>query len=229
VANVFAGFHPRLFRFLAELDEHNDRGWFAVHRERYERDVRDPARGFIRAMAPALANISPELVASDKKVGGSLMRVHRDVRFSQDKSPYKTNVGIQFRHAAGKDVHAPGLYVHLALDSCFLGAGLWRPERTALARIRHAIDERPEVWKKLWRRKAIAPWSLGGEALKRPPRGFDPDHPLIDEIKRKDFIAICEVEHDQVLDPDFPRWAAGRFRGTRPFLGFLTEAVGLTF
>lgn len=229
MASSFSGFHPRLFQFLAELDEHNDRNWFSQHRERYERDVREPALAFIRAMAPALAKISKEMVASDKKVGGSLMRVHRDVRFSRDKSPYKTNVGIQFRHVAGKDVHAPGLYVHLALDSCFLGSGLWHPEREALAGIRRAIDERPEVWKKLWRGKGLAQWSLGGEALKRPPRGFDPEHPLIDELKRKDFIAISEIGHDDVLDPGFPRFVATRFRATRPFLAFLTQAVGLAF
>lgn len=229
MAERFPGFHPRLFQFLAELEEHNDREWFGEHRERYERDVREPARAFIRAMAPALQALSPALVASDKKVGGSLMRVHRDVRFSPDKSPYKTNVGIQFRHRAGKDVHAPGLYVHLALDSCFLGSGLWRPEREALGRIRSAIAERPEAWKKIWRAKGLAPWSLGGETLTRPPRGVDPEHPLIAEIKRKDFIAICEIEHDAVLDPGFPRLVASRFRATRPFLGFLTQAVGLAF
>ena len=145
MAATFGGFHPTLFSFLAELELNNEREWFQEHRDRYEREVREPAMGFIRAMAKPLTKISPHLLAVDKKVGGSMMRVHRDVRFSKDKSPYKTNVGIQFRHSAGKDVHAPGLYVHLAPDECFLGAGLWRPERDALAGIRKTIAERPRA------------------------------------------------------------------------------------
>jgi uncharacterized protein (TIGR02453 family) len=225
----FGGFHPRLIQFLAELEHNNDREWFSENRERYEEDVRGPALAFIRAMAPALARISPHLRAVDKKVGGSLMRVHRDVRFSKDKSPYKTNVGIQFRHSAGKDVHAPGFYVHIALDTCFLGAGLWRPERDALAGIRKTISERPGDWTRLWKAKGLAPWSLGGESLKRPPRGFDPEHPQIDEIKRKDFIAVEEIDHETVLDPAFVKYVGSRFRGTRNFMEFLTGAVGLEF
>ena len=226
----FTGFHPRLIQFLAELEHNNEREWFAENRDRYEEDVRGPALAFIRAMAPSLAKISPHLTAIDKKVGGSLMRVHRDVRFSKDKSPYKTNVGIQFRHTAGKDVHAPGLYVHIALDACFLGAGLWRPERDALAGIRKTIAERPEDWKRIWKSKPLAAsWTLDGEALQRPPRGFDPDHPLIGEIKRKDFIAIHEFDHDVALDPDFVRYVGAQFRATKKFVGFLTGAVGLEF
>ncbi len=229
MAATFGGFHPTLFSFLAELELNNEREWFQEHRDRYESEVREPALAFIRAMAKPLQKISPQLLAVDKKVGGSLMRVHRDVRFSKDKSPYKTNVGIQFRHSAGKDVHAPGLYVHLAPEECFLGAGLWRPERDALAGIRKAIAERPEVWTALWKRKGMAVWELGGDALKRPPRGFDPEHPLIDELKRKDFIAVRSVEHDEVLDPGFLRSVAASFRGAKPFVEFLTRAVGLEF
>lgn len=229
MASRFPGFHPRLLAFLAELEDNNEREWFAENRDRYERDVREPALAFIRAMAPALAKISPHLVAADKKVGGSLMRVHRDVRFSADKSPYKTNVGIQFRHTAGKDVHAPGLYVHIAPERCFLGAGLWRPDRDGLLRIRKAISETPERWTTLWRRKGIAGFSLGGDTLKRPPKGFDPDHPLIGDLKRKDFIAVEEVDHGQVLDPGFLSFVAKRFRGAQALMEFLTRAVGLEF
>jgi uncharacterized protein (TIGR02453 family) len=157
------------------------------------------------------------------------MRVHRDLRFSPDADPYKTNVGIQFRHTAGKDVHAPGLYVHIALDRCFLGAGLWRPERESLAGIRRAIAERPNVWTRLWKGKNLAGWQLGGESLKRPPRGFDPEHPLIEELKRKDFIAIHELDHDRVLSPRFARFVAERFRKASPMMRFLSKAVGLDF
>mgnify|MGYP003430300666 FL=1 len=134
----FDGFGPAL-RFLGDLAENNNRDWFEANKGRYEADVREPARAFVRAMAPRLLKISRELVADDRKIGGSIMRVHKDVRFSRDKSPYKTNLGIQFRHRTGKDVHAPGLYVHIQPGTLFLGAGMWHPEPDALHALRTAI------------------------------------------------------------------------------------------
>src|SRR5678815_2121248 len=107
----FEGFSDETFAFLGELEEHNQRDWFEANKSRYERVVREPALAFVRDMGRRLAEVAPALRADDRKVGGSMMRVHRDTRFSKDKSPYKTNVGIQFRHEAGKDVHAVGLYV----------------------------------------------------------------------------------------------------------------------
>ena len=139
-------FTPETFRFLTELALNNSRTWFEANKARYEALVREPALAFIRGAGPHLRKISRHLVASDRKIGGSLMRVHRDVRFSRDKSPYKTNVGIQFRHEVGKDVHAPGLYVHIAPDECFLGAGVWHPER-----LRKFKMEKQELQKKLSR------------------------------------------------------------------------------
>ena len=229
MSESFKGFKPSLLQFLAELESNNEREWFQENRDRYEDDVREPARAFIRHMAEPLAKISKRVTASDKKVGGSLMRVHRDLRFAKDQQPYKTNVGIQFRHTAGKDVHAPGLYVHVALDSCFLGAGLWRPEREALAGIRKAIADRPAAWTKMWKSKSVSGWRLGGDTLKRPPRGFDPEHPLIEELKRKDFIAIYDLDHDRVLSRTFPRFVADRFRSMTPVMRFLSKSIGLDY
>ena len=114
-------FTSRTFRFLRKLAANNDRDWFQANKARYESNVREPCLAFIRAFRKPLERISPFFVASDRRVGGSLMRVYRDTRFSRDKTPYKTNVGIQFRHELGKDVHAPGFYVHIAAGECFLG------------------------------------------------------------------------------------------------------------
>ena len=94
-------FGPGLLRFLRELEANNSREWFQPNKERYEAEVREPGLVFIRVMERHLRRISPHIVASDRKVGGSMMRIHRDVRFSRDKRPYKTNLGIQFRHEAG--------------------------------------------------------------------------------------------------------------------------------
>jgi len=108
-----AYFTPALFTFLSELRLHNDRDWFERNRERYLGDVRDPMLRFIADFAPVLKRIAPRLVADPRPTGGSLFRLHRDTRFSSDKTPYKTNVAAHFRHEAGRDVHGPAYYLSL--------------------------------------------------------------------------------------------------------------------
>ncbi|MGI9257968.1 MAG: DUF2461 domain-containing protein, partial [Gammaproteobacteria bacterium] len=128
----FAGFPAQTAKFLTELANNNARDWFNVNKQRYEDHVLEPALTFINAMEPRIEKISPHFLAVAKRTGGSLMRVYRDTRFSKDKTPYKTNIGIQFRHELGKDVHAPGFYLHIQPKNCFLGAGIWRPDSDAL-------------------------------------------------------------------------------------------------
>ncbi len=122
---TFSGFPIGLLHFLDELSRNNKREWFQANRSRYEQDVLQPALAFIETMAKPLEKISPHFCAVPKRMGGSLMRPYRDVRFSKDKRPYKTNVGIQFRHEAGRDVHAPGFYFPIEPDEAFLGVGIW--------------------------------------------------------------------------------------------------------
>lgn len=224
-------FTPGLFDFLSELSLNNNRDWFNANKQRYEDLVREPARAFVRAMGPQLDGISEHFVADDRKVGGSLMRVYRDTRFSKDKTPYKTNVGIQFRHAAGKDVHAPGFYLHISIDEMFLGAGMWRPDREPLKQIRDRIAEAPETWQAVMDAPAFkgGEWRLGGESLKRAPRGFDKAHPLIEEIKRKDFIATREIDPDFVLQPDLPARLTALFAQTTPLVQWLCATTGNAF
>jgi uncharacterized protein (TIGR02453 family) len=223
-------FGPGLLAFLRDLDGNNNRTWFEQNKHRYEAEVREPALEFIRLMGPRIQKISRHLVASDKKVGGSLMRIHRDVRFSRDKRPYKTNVGIQFRHAAGKDVHAPGCYFHVDPKSVFLGAGMWHPEADALTAIREAIVGNPKAYRAARRAKAFKQgFSLEGESLKRAPKGFDPEHPLIDALRRKDHIAVLNLKKKDLRRPDLVDYVAGQLAGTKPFMAFLTKAVGLPF
>ena len=226
----FQGFGAALPAFLQDLRENNERDWFNANRARYEDAVREPARAFIRSMAPALAAISPHFRADDRKQGGSLMRIHRDTRFSRDKTPCKTNVGIQFRHALGRDVHAPGFYVHVEPGSAFLAAGLWRPDTGALAMIRARIHEEPDTW----RRIRDAPpfrgcFRLGGESLKTTPRGFARDHPLREDLRRKDFIAIHEVRPPDALGPQLPDLAAARMRDASAWMRFLCEAIDVPY
>ena len=226
----FRGFGPELTAFLRELGDNNERDWFNANRERYDGSVREPARAFIRTMAPALAAISPHFRADDRKQGGSLMRVHRDTRFSRDKTPYKTNVGIQFRHALGRDVHAPGFYVHLEPGGAFLAAGVWRPDSAALAMIRARIHEEPDTWRRVRDAAAFrASFRLGGESLKTTPRGFAKDHPLAEDLRRKDFIAIHELALPDALGPGFPDAATARMREASALVRFLCEAIDVPF
>ncbi len=224
------GFAKSLFEFLMDLEENNDRGWFEENKSRYEDEVRGPALAFIQGMRTPLKRVSPHFVASDKKVGGSLMRIHRDVRFSKNKQPYKTNVGIQFRHELGKDVHAPGFYIHLHPDECFLGIGMWHPPADALQAIRAAIDDRPAAWKKARDDKKFrAAFHLAGDSLKKPPRGYDKEHPLLDDLKRKDFIAVKNFTRSAALKRDFLEQVANDFHAARPFMRFLCQAVHIPF
>ncbi|HTY98834.1 MAG TPA: TIGR02453 family protein, partial [Rhodocyclaceae bacterium] len=166
-------FSPATFDFLADLAAHNERAWFEANRERYEELVREPALDFVAAMEPQLAKFAPNFRAEARKMGGSLMRVFRDTRFSRDKTPYNTNIGIQFRHGLGKDVHAPGFYVHIAVEECFFGVGCWHPAPDALGRIRDCIAAKPEKWFKARdERRFAAHWQLSGDSLSRPPRGY---------------------------------------------------------
>lgn len=223
-------FGKGLFAFLQDLERNNDKGWFERNKERYEREVREPALALIRALEPRLERISPHLLASDKRVGGSLMRIHRDVRFSRDKSPYKTNLGIQFRHESGKDAHAPGLYMHVQPGECFLGAGMWQPDAPSLRAVRDAIVADPEGWKKVRDDRALRRhWSLAGDALTRPPRGFDADHPLVEDLKRKDFVVVAPLDEKRLVSPDLVNTLAQRFREAGPWMAFQTRALGLPF
>ena len=229
-ASRYAGFDKDTLKFLRELSRNNNREWFKANKSRYEEQVLDVALRFILSMQDPLAEIAPRFVAQATRVGGSLMRVYRDTRFAKDKTPYKTNVGIQFRHERAKDVHSPGYYVHIEPDNVFLGAGMWRPDPDSLRKIRERIAARPGEWRRASGDKAFArQFSLGGESLTRPPRGFAKDHECIEDIKRKSFIAVRELSVDDCLKPQFQRTVESSFRAAEPYMRFLCKAVGVRF
>ncbi len=220
------GFDSSVFGFLIELSQHNDREWFRDNEGFYQSALKEPLLAMIDEFAPKLAAISPHFRADAR----SMFRIHRDVRFSKDKSPYKTHAAAQFRHKAGKDAHAPGFYLHIEPGSVFVGAGLWRPDADCLLRIRRRIVDKPKEWQALL---AAADFrdhcQLRGDSLARPPRDFDPEHPLIDDLKRKDFIALVELDDSDVLAADFADRVAVACRRLAGFCQFLCRAVGVPF
>ena len=223
-------FTQATFDFLFRLEKNNNRDWFNLHKQDYEDLVRTPALDFIADMGDALATISPHFLAIPKKVGGSLMRVYRDVRFGKDKRPFKTNVGIQFRHKLGKDVHAPGFYLHLEPKECFVGVGIWHPDASALANIRTAISENGEAWLKASQEKNFKrKFELVGDTLTNPPRGYTRDHPLIDDLKRKDFIAITRIGDKRVITANLKPDVVKSFRTAIPLMKFLCKSLELQF
>jgi len=223
-------FTTELFRFLRDLEAHNDREWFADNRARYVDHVQEPALEFIADFGPRLRQISPHFRADAKVQGGSLFRIHRDTRFSSDKTPYKLNTGMHFRHERARDAHAPGYYLHLQPGECFMGVGLWHPESKVAYRIRESIADNPGVWTGAVRGPAFSnTFSLGGDSLARPPKGFDPDDPLIEDLKRKDFIASRRLTQAQVTGQSFMDDFESDCIAATPFMSFLCEAVEVEF
>ncbi|HEV2117797.1 MAG TPA: DUF2461 domain-containing protein [Terriglobales bacterium] len=220
-----AYFTPELLAFLQQLRRRNNREWFQANKPRYEAVVRDPCLRFIAALGGRLQEISPWLVADPHPTRGSLFRIYRDTRFSSDKRPYKTHVGMSFPHRGSKQkVHVPGFYLHLEPASCFAAAGCWHPDNPTLIQIRNAIVGRPEGWK-----KAVRGLELEGDALSRPPRGYPCDHPLVADLKRKDFLASVEFTDRQVCSPRFMADFMSACRKLSPLVEFLSQALGLPY
>lgn len=223
-------FPPELYDFLRDLAVNNDRTWFQDNRSRYERCYLEPLLGFIAAVGEKLPLISPYYMAVPKQNGGSLFRIYRDVRFSRDKRPYKTWAGIHFRHERAADVHSPGFYLHLEPGSSFVSCGIWKPERETLLRVRQTIAEHPQRWLDATSSPAFrADYHLAGDSLIRPPQGFDPDHPLVEDLKRKDFLASHPIDEETALRPDFLDLYVALCQSAAPFMRFLTESIGLAW
>ncbi|MBI2383601.1 MAG: DUF2461 domain-containing protein [Gammaproteobacteria bacterium] len=246
-------FTAETFRFLRQLAKNNDREWFAANKPRFEARLRQPYLRLIADLAAPLRKLSPHYVADPKPVGGSLFRIHRDTRFSSDKSPYKLWAGSQYFHAqtrAGarerlgpgshseaqlrrgdaKGIDAPVFYLHLQPGECFAGGGLWHPQPESVKRVRDYMVGNPRSWKEATRGAAFRrEFELGGDALSRPPRSYDPQHELIEDLKRKDFVASATFADEIACRPDFDRYVIERFRRVAPMVDWLCGALDLEF
>jgi uncharacterized protein (TIGR02453 family) len=239
-------FTPATFKFLRSLSRNNDREWFTAHKADYEADLRQPFLRLIADMAEPLKDISPEIVANPKPMGGSLFRIYRDTRFAKDKRPYKEHSGASFYHAATRAVtrgsdgdqgtmgrlDAPGFYLHLAPGSeSYCGGGLWHPQPATLKRVRDYLLNNPASWKSATQNAAFHKTygSLGGESLSRPPRGYAIDHPLLEDLKRKDYVCASALDEDSLCRPDLPKVLIQRYRVAAPLIDWLCGALDLEF
>lgn len=225
-----AHFGPDLFKFLKDLKKNNNREWFKANKARYEEVLKGPALDFISDFERPLHKVSEHFRADPRPVGGSLFRIYRDTRFSKDKTPYKTQVGIHFRHRSAKDAYAPGFYLHLSPKDSFCGLGIWHPDCETANKIRQHITKEPDAWKKATRRKAFTnKFELTGDSLKRPPRGFDKEHPLVSDLMRKDFIAVAKIKDTDVTKPAFQKQFASLVKTGAPMVEFICEGLNVKF
>lgn len=226
-------FTKGVFDFLKELEANNNKPWWEDNKDRYINVIREPALDFIEDFGKRIESISPHYVADTRTNGGSLMRPYRDVRFSKDKTPYKTNVGIHFRHEGGKDVHAPGFYLHLEPSGSFGGVGLWNPETKVAREIRQAIYDDPARWKKATKGKAFTDvWSIDHHddgTLKRVPSVFDEDHPYPDDLRLKTFTAGTRLSQKTVTSNGFDVELTRDFKKASGYMKFLSDAIGVTY
>jgi uncharacterized protein (TIGR02453 family) len=158
--------------------------------------------------------------------GGSLFRIHRDTRFSRDKSPYKTHLGVHFFHDSGKKAPSvPGFYLHISADECFAAGGIWHPDPAALMKVRDAIAAGAPAWKSIKRSKL----PIEGGSLKRPPRGYAPDHPHIEDLKRTDFVTSVKMDEHDLCKPTFMSDFAAHCRRMSPLVKFVTQSLGMSW
>jgi len=232
MSTTFTGFPSELIGFYEELVANNNRDWFNANKQRYKDVVVYPMCDFIEAMAPRLEAIAPMYIADPRPSGGSMFRIYRDVRFSRDPKPYKEHAACQFRHQAGKDAHAPGFYVHIALDGLRFGGGVWLPPAPYLAKIRAAIDEQGAKWNALKQDPEFAATfpEIYGDGLKTAPKGYSVEHPNIVDLRRKTFFVMKPVDDIRAITkPGFIDDVEETFQRATPFMRFLTNAVDLPF
>jgi uncharacterized protein (TIGR02453 family) len=221
-------FQPSFFKFLRDLKKNNNRLWFNANKERYELEVRNPLLDFIGEAGPDLRKISKNVVADNSPTGGSMFRIYRDTRFSKDKTPYKTAASAQFRHTQGKDVHAPGFYLHLEPGEVFVGGGIWHPEPPTLAQIRDSIASHPAKWKAVLQERTFKKrFKLDGDSLVRPPKGYDPAHPFIEDLKRKDFFVSAQFSEKDACSDHFMELFVKACQDADPLIEFLTASMNL--
>ena len=224
-------FSDASFRFLRALARHNDKTWFTANKQKYEDHVRQPFLRLLTDLQPDLAALSTEFRSDPKTVGGSLFRIYRDARFSNDKSPYKPWQGARLYHQRRKQVPAPSFYLHLQPDACFVGAGLWHPEPVTQRRIRQFIVDNPGGWKATAHApKFRARFDFGdNEMLARPPRGFPADFEFIEDLKHKNFVFLRALDNETVTGTRLRQVLAADLATLAPFVDYLCAALDLEF
>ncbi len=224
-------FSEASFKFLRGLARNNNKAWFTAHKPQYEEHVRQPFLRLLADLPPDLAAVSPHFRSDPKTVGGSLFRIYRDARFSNDKSPYKSWQGARLYHERSRQVAAPSYYIHLQPGECFVGAGLWHPEPDTQRRVRQFILDNPGSWRATahgakFRKRYDREDS---EKLSRPPRGFPADFEFIDDLKHRNFVFWRSIDDATMAGPRLRQVLAADLAALGPFVDYLCAALDLEF
>lgn len=227
-------FGKEALAFLRGLARHNTRPWFEAHRDAYERDVKQPMADLVEEMDVRFGRFAPEMVGDAKR---SVFRLHRDIRFSSDKSPYKTHAACWFFHGdasskVGREAHGggAGFYFHLQPGASLVAGGLWMPPRPGLQRIRAAIARDPRGFERIANSPSLRRrfGGLSDEAmLKRTPRGFAQDHPAARWLRHQSFTMSRSLSDAQVTGPRLTSILAADYRTMLPFVRWLNRTLGL--
>ena len=231
--NMFTGFSKETVRFYQDLTRNNETGWFLQNKEIYTHAVVEPAKAFILSMGEKLTLLSPDIVADTRTNGaGSLFRIYRDVRFSKDKSPYKTYLGIYFWEGSGKKLENPGFYFHLDADQSLLmlGAGQYIFHKSALEVFRNAvIDEKkgPALNQAMQETLSRGDYEFGGKHYKRIPRGFDDQHPNSEFLLYNGLWASYQcIIPDLFYCSDLIEFCFEKYRDMDPVQRWLVQVLG---
>ena len=223
VIEEFQGFSKETVKFFQNLKRNNNKGWFDAHREMYESAVLEPSKAFVISMGVKLKRLSPGIMAVPK-VNGSIFRIYRDTRFSVDKSPYKTNIGIYFWDGSRPRMESSGYYFHLEPPYMLLGVGMYMFPKSKLDIYRKAVispESGRSLTKIIKRITSIPGTEIGGKHYKRIPPGYDMNHPnaelllhnglhagketrIPEEFYSKELLDYCE-KHYKMLEP-LHRW-----------------------
>jgi len=232
--DTFGGFSPKAMTFLRGLKKNNRKEWFEERRSDYETLLKQPLAELIEEVDVRLATIIPEIVGSPKK---SSFRIHRDVRFSKDKSPYKTHVACWFFHrdggrGVGSDAAhgGAGFYFEMSPTENICGGGIWMPPRPTLVKLRQALAEDYKGFEDIVLSAGFKRnfGKLEDKAmLTRTPRGFNPDHPAGAWLRYQSFTAWRPLTNEDVQSPKLPDTLAKSFKAMTPFIRWLNGALGL--
>lgn len=208
----------KAFEFLTQIKKNNNREWFAKHKSGYDTIVKGNKTFFNQ--------IYSEFQKHDSLEGIHIFRIYKDIRFSKDKSPYKTNFGASFSRT--KPMLRGGYYVHLEPGNSFVGGGFWAPNNEDLFRIRKEFEMNTTEIKKIISDETFVKYfgELKGEdGVKTAPKGFDKNHPDIDLIKKKQYVVMRKFTDNQVFAADFPKEIIATFLAMRPFFDYMSEVL----
>jgi uncharacterized protein (TIGR02453 family) len=224
-------FSDRSLKFMRSLARNNDREWFLAHKTDYETHVRAPFLALLGDLQPVLREVSAHFRAEPKTVGGSLYRIHRDTRFSNDKTPYKTWQGARLFHERGRELEAPLFYIQLQPGGCMVAAGLWHPQPDTLRRVRQFIVDNPESWARAVHGPAFRKrFALDdSDILTRPPRGFPADFAYLDDLRHKNFAGWRGIDDAVMTGPRLLSTLQKDLQGLAPLMDYLCAALDLEF